>query len=97
MIIRIVKMTFEKEKTDAFLENFTAYKTKIKHFPGCMHLELWKNADEHHIYYTYSYWNSKDDLENYRKSDLFAEVWGKTKIHFSAKPEAVSIKREIIV
>lgn len=97
MIIRIVKMTFDPQKTNEFLENFTAYKTKIKHFPGCMHLELWKHAEEKNIYYTYSYWNSKEELENYRKSDLFAEVWGKTKVHFIAKPEAVSVKREIIV
>lgn len=90
-------MTFDPAKTSEFLEVFTTYKTKIKHSPGCMHLELWKHAKEDNIYYTYSYWENEEALEGYRKSDLFAEVWSQTKVHFIAKPEAESVVRELIV
>ena len=35
----------------------------------------------------------KDDLNNYRNSELFKDVWSKTKILFNKKPEAWSTKK----
>lgn len=97
MIIRLVEMTFKPDKVDSFLENFHANKTKIRHTPGCMHLELWQDADNKNVFYTYSYWESEEALEQYRKSELFLDVWAHTKIHFSAKPRARTINREVVV
>ncbi len=45
------------------------------------------------IFFTYSYWETEDDLENYRQSALFDEVWTFTKKLFNDKPEAWSVNK----
>ncbi len=90
-MIRIVKMTFELEAIPTFLETFEHYKDKIRNQPGCQYLELIQGIDSPHIIMTYSHWNTPEDLENYRQSDLFKEVWKLTKMHFSDRPEAWSL------
>ena len=39
---------------------------------------------------TYSHWDDKEALDNYRESDLFSGLWTKIKPMFGAKPEAWS-------
>jgi len=74
-LIRIVRMECKQEKTPEFLEIFELNKALIRNSGGCLHLELWQDADQSNISYTYSIWKVKKDLENYRKSDLFRKVW----------------------
>lgn len=90
-MIRIVKMTFKPEKVDEFLDNFNTNKTLIRAFDGVQHLELLKDKSADNIYFTYSVWQSEDQLENYRNSELFRGVWAKTKPLFSKKAEAWSV------
>ncbi len=97
MLIRIVKMTFQKEKKEQFLELFVSTSQRIRQFPGCFHLELLQDTLSENIYYTYSYWKNQEALEMYRKSELFKTTWAKTKILFSEKPEAVSLQRVMVV
>jgi quinol monooxygenase YgiN len=40
MITRIVKMNFRPEEVENFLNIFHQSKDKIRHMPGCKHLEL---------------------------------------------------------
>ena len=91
MITRIVKMNFRPEEVENFLTIFHQSKDKIRHMPGCQHLELWNSQSEATIYYTYSIWNSEDDLNNYRDSELFQSVWPATKALFASKAEASSL------
>jgi len=91
MIKRIVKLTFKEEKVDTFLENFEKNKLKIRNFAGCHHLELWRDTRQPNIFFTYSYWENEESLNTYRHSELFKNVWRKTKILFSDKPQAWSI------
>jgi len=93
MLIRIVKMSFEAEKIQDFLSTFIAHKEKIKNFKGCSHLELLQDNNNSNIFFTYSYWNTERDLENYRNSNLFKNVWAKTKILFDDRPQAWSVIR----
>lgn len=97
MIIRIVRMRFDPAKTEDFLKVFNENKTNIRNFPGCTHLELHNDVDHPNVFATYSYWEKKEDLENYRRSELFREVWSKTKVLFSEKPEAFSHERVMMV
>ncbi|OEK05492.1 putative quinol monooxygenase [Roseivirga misakiensis] len=97
MLIRIVRMTFRPEERQNFLTLFDEKKEKIRHFPGCTHLELLEDYNDPNIFSTYSYWDSEADLNNYRHSDLFAEVWANTKSKFAAKPIAFSLKNYIKV
>lgn len=93
MFVRIVKMTFDLSKTEEFLENFNKNKQKIRNFNGCRLLELYNDKNNPAIFFTYSYWESEDDLNTYRNSELFKTVWAKTKVLFADKPEAWSVNK----
>ena len=60
---------------------------------GCTHLELLNDTNTSNIFFTYSHWQTENDLNKYRKSELFKNVWGKTKVLFAAKPEVWSVKK----
>lgn len=92
MIKRIVKLTFKESEVEVFLKIFKNKKKKIRNFSGCMHLELWRDANQPNIFFTYSYWESEIELNAYRHSELFRETWKNTKILFSDKPEAWSVE-----
>lgn len=91
MLIRIVKMGFKTECIQDFIAHFDAHSSLIRQSPGNRHLELWQDQKEPHVFFTYSFWETPEDLENYRNSDLFLKVWAETKPMFSQKPEAWSV------
>lgn len=93
MFVRIVKMSFKPSKIQEFLTNFEANKSKIRNSKGCDQLELYRDKKDNSIFFTYSIWQSEEDLENYRNSDLFNNVWAKTKILFRDKPKAWSVDK----
>ncbi len=93
MLVRIVKLSFEPSKIEEFLANFETNKEKIRDFEGCSFLELYRDQNNTNIFFTYSYWDSKADLNNYRHSELFKNVWANTKPLFNAKPEAWSVDK----
>ena len=93
MFVRIVKMSFAEENIPAFLENFEIVKDKIRNTAGNRFLELYQDKNNKRIFFTYSYWETEEDLENYRKSELFTEVWAFTKKLFNDKPEAWSVDK----
>ncbi len=92
MIKRIVRLSFDPDKTDAFEDIFENSKTAIRSFPGCRHLELWRDISTPNVYMTYSLWEQPDHLENYRKSELFQTTWAKTKVLFNDRPQAWSVE-----
>ncbi len=91
MITRIVKMTFKPERIPEFLETFERYKERIASAPGCIDVTLLQGTSDPAILMTYSHWNDEADLERYRHSELFKEVWALTKVHFDDKPMAWSL------
>lgn len=95
MFVRIVKMSFNSEKIEEFLANFNTKKEFIRNSPGCRLLELYRDKTNSDIFFTYSYWETEQDLENYRNSDLFKGVWAQTKILFNDKPLAWSVDKTI--
>lgn len=97
MFIRIVKMKFKPEHCSAFEENFDNKKEKIRSFPGCHRLELLHDKNDPTTYFTYSYWDKDESLENYRNSELFKGVWAYTKTLFDAKPEAWSVEQRDVL
>ncbi|MEN9370316.1 MAG: hypothetical protein RI952_1181 [Bacteroidota bacterium] len=91
MITRIVKMNFIASEIENFLRIFEQSKDQIRNMPGCNHLELWNSQTEATVFYTYSIWDSENDLNNYRNSELFQSVWPATKALFASKAEASSL------
>ncbi|MBT5289046.1 antibiotic biosynthesis monooxygenase [bacterium] len=93
MLVRIVKMSFHPEHIETFLANFEKKKELIRKSKGCNLLELYREQHNSCVFFTYSYWDSEKDLNNYRDSQLFKEVWSNTKILFNLKPEAWSVDK----
>jgi len=84
-------MTFHPEKVDEFVEVFKIAKPRIEAFSGCEKVQMMRDLDQRNICFTFSYWDSKESLEEYRKSDLFTSTWEKAKQLFSDRPEAWSM------
>lgn len=93
MFVRIVKLSFKPEKIKTFLKNFENQKELIRNFKGCRLLELYRDKTNPEIFFTYSYWETEQDLENYRNSELFKGIWANTKIYFNDKPEVWSVDK----
>ncbi|TXD47277.1 putative quinol monooxygenase [Polaribacter sp. IC073] len=94
MFVRIVKMSFHQEHIATFESIFEEKKQFIRASKGCNLLELYQDKNNPEIFFTYSYWETPQDLENYRTSKLFTTVWAKTKALFNAKPEAWSVDKK---
>ena len=88
MIKRLVKLTFQADKTDEFIAIFESSKDKIRTMSGCQHVELLRDATTPTIFFTLSLWDTEGSLNAYRQSDLFRTTWVKTKVLFSDKPAA---------
>jgi heme-degrading monooxygenase HmoA len=97
MIIRIVRMHFTEDGVEEFLQIFNNSKTAIRNFPGCSYLQLLKDADDSTTYTTLSHWDKAESLENYRKSELFGQVWGRVKNLFTERSQAFSLEKFIEV
>ncbi|CAN5542610.1 hypothetical protein BH10BAC4_BH10BAC4_17360 [soil metagenome] len=94
-MIRIVRMHFTENGVDEFLEIFDQNKTAIRYFPGCTHLQLLKDSEDPQCFTTLSHWDNPNDLEKYRKSELFGSVWGRVKTLFAERSQAFSLERFI--
>lgn len=97
MIDRIVQLTFRQECVADFEALFEAKKRAIRSQPGCEGLRLLQDAHNPCVFFTYSTWQSEDNLNAYRYSDTFGEVWPKTKSMFSDKPRAWTVIRAVEV
>ena len=97
MIIRIVKLTFKENGAEEFLRLFNERKKEIRHYAGCLHLEVWREEGKPHVIFTYSHWESEEALNNYRYSDFLRDTWSQAKPHFAEKAQAWSVTREIVV
>lgn len=93
MFVRIVKLSFHPENIETFVTHFHTVKDQIRHFKGNTFLELYQDKNNPSIFFTYSIWEEESDLEEYRTSALFTEVWAHTKVLFNAKPEAWSVDK----
>lgn len=96
MIIRIVRMTFMEEQVEAFQQLFQNTKHLIREFDGCERLELLRDVKQPNVFFTYSWWQSEEQLNKYRYSELFKNVWSQTKVKFADKPQAWSLTTEVV-
>ena len=88
MITRLVKLSLQADKAGDFEALFYQTQSLIEDFEGCHKTNLFKISGNACQYFTISYWNTEQDLENYRASALFKDVWSQVKPLFSEKAEA---------
>ena len=91
MIKRIVKMEFKEDKVNNFISLIEKNRKKIASSNGCISLEILQDINDKNVFFTYSCWNKEENLNNYRKSALFNQVWSETKTYFNNKPLAWSV------
>ena len=91
MLLRIVKMEFDPAQVEEFDALFTRAQTRIEAMSGCHQVLLLRGRGDEPIRTTLSWWEHESDLQAYRKSQLFGEVWPKTKAMFNAPPVAWSL------
>lgn len=91
MLRRIVRLEFDPERVAEFVDFFADNRTTIASFPGCVSLDLFKDASLDNVYYTFSLWDNEAALEAYRHSDTFRLLWSFAKERFSGKPQAFSL------
>ncbi len=97
MILRIVRMHFTQAGVEEFLDIFHKHKTAIRNFPGCTHLELLRDPDDPDSFTTLSYWDNIQQLNSYRASPLFEEVWGQVKSLFAERSQAFTLEKFVEV
>ena len=83
-------MTFTQETLKQFEAIFRKHENAIGDQPGCFKVELVEDSTNPLVRATVSIWDSEESLNDYRKSELFGEVWPETKRLFAAAPEVVS-------
>ena len=92
MITRIVKLHFKAEHVQDFLNHFDDIKDRLRNQPGCLELNLFQDSQNPNVYFTISKWEHEKDLEHYRTSEFFKEVWYFTKSFFEHKADAWTLK-----
>lgn len=91
LLRRIVRLEFDPARVAEFTVFFTQNRETIASFPGCVSLDLFRDAEAENVYYTFSLWESEAALEAYRHSDTFRNLWAFAKARFSGKPQAYSL------
>ena len=91
MITRIVKLHLQEEKVEDFLLLFDQVVTKVNGFPGCQKMYMLRDINNQSIFITHSLWDSEEDLNKYRDSELFKLIWPTIKPWFAEKPQAWSL------
>lgn len=89
-MIRVVKLCFADQHIDDFKNFFHERKERIRAVSGCQYLELWQDIHDEGVFFTYSIWDTPEDLDHYRNSDLFNDTWSTVKKWFKHKPMAFS-------
>jgi quinol monooxygenase YgiN len=92
VLVRIVRMTVRPDAADAFLDRFDENASRIRAFPGCRHLELWRDTETPAAFTTLSHWDDADALDAYRESELFTSTWAAVTPLFAARPQAHSYR-----
>lgn len=91
MIARIVHLYIDKKNKEDFLKMFESRKDMIRNFEGCSYLNLLLVEHEDCSQFsTFSHWESEEHLNKYRSSNVFGQVWPRTKKWMVKKPKAQS-------
>ena len=85
----------QEKEVDTFKSYFQTVCEIIRHQPGCQLLQAWQDINDPRIFFTYSVWDSENDLEVYRNSAFFLQFWKTVKPWFSDKAEVWSFNKLI--
>lgn len=90
MITRLVRLCFNDNYIEDFKELFENVSSEIKDQPGCNSANLLQDVNRPNIFFTKSLWDSEEQLNNYRDTEVFRSIWETIKPNFIEKPQAWS-------
>ncbi len=93
MIVRLVRLKFQPEHVDAFLEFYSQSEPSIRAQPGCLSLALVRETGDPTAFATWSAWRSGRDLQAYRRSEFFRSFWPAVKAKLREPADAVSFEQ----
>lgn len=93
MITRVVKLSLQPSKAAEFERIFKESQKLIEGFEGCIKTDLFKVSGTEAGFFTISYWDNEEHLDNYRNSDLFKSVWIRVKPLFADKAAAWTLNK----
>ena len=89
MILRLVGLPVKPDRASDLEESFAKAQPRIVALPNCHHVSLLRTGgDDEPDYLTLSIWTDREDLEAYRRSDLFKAIWPPIRDTLRAKPWA---------
>ena len=91
MLIRLVRLPASEASLPRLRAVLAEVMPTVRQQRGCTHLELLADHDQPTVLYTLSHWNSDNDLQRYRQSEIFAQVWPRLKAELGDRPSAVSL------
>ena len=90
MLTRLVRMHFQPDCVAEFLAFYEQVRPKIAQQPGCISVQLLRQADDPASFATWSVWESSEALDAYRTSEFFRSFWPQVKTWFRQPAEAIS-------
>jgi quinol monooxygenase YgiN len=90
MLIRVVQLDIQEDKTSLFLELYAGHQQTISQNKGCLQLQLLQEDANPNKVATLSHWESEKDLNAYRNSEFFKSLWTKVKPLFASPAKAYS-------
>ena len=91
-MVRLVKLRFHASYADDFVRIFKEHRPKLLKQPGCQGVTLFRDQEDPSTFITLSNWRSKEDLEKYKLSSVFASIWKQVKPTFSRHAEVQNLK-----
>ncbi len=95
MIIRIVELEINLEEMESAELLLIEVAPKVRGMAGCSYLEIIQDVHKLSRVTTYSHWDSEEDLNAYRDSEVFLTFWNSIKPMFQSKARAWSSERLI--
>ncbi len=89
-VTRLVRIYFQPDKVDEFLAFYQQLRPQIARQPGCISVQLLRQANDPAAFATWSVWESQAALDAYRTSEFFRSFWPQVKTWFRQPAEAVS-------
>jgi quinol monooxygenase YgiN len=90
MLVRIVQLHIKPENLGLFLSLYGGHHAGIGNFRGCRSLKLLQDVQNPNMVATLSEWESEEDLNHYRYSDFFKNLWSQVKPLFESQARAFS-------
>jgi quinol monooxygenase YgiN len=92
MLTRLVRMYIQPERVEDFVLFYEQIRPQIARQPGCVSVQLLRQADDPSAFATWSIWESSAALDAYRSSEVFRSFWPQVKRWFRQPAEAVSFE-----